>query len=313
MTRQRSGARTSNARAIFGQPGGFGDIPITSGGQEYATELDPSTRTLWGWFCPAATPCFTSRLLEDIRRVDAAIEAGAGGEIRYYVVGSRRAGVFSFGGDLELFMHLIAERDRERLADYAKLCIDNVHARLCGYRRASLTTIALVQGAALGGGFECALSSDVIVAEEGARLGFPEILFNLFPGMGAYSLLARRIGPRLAEQLVLSGKILNAHELHALGVVDVIAPNGAGEGCVREWIRRVDRRLNGTQAVLRCRQVVQPVSRTELDAVAELWVDAALRLEARDLKVMARIRRRQISQDTGDVQAEVPRHAGLDA
>lgn len=265
---------------------------------QYMTEFEPSARTLWGWLCPAGTPCFTSRLLEDIRRVDTAIEAGSETEMRYYVVGSRRAGVFSLGGDLELFLRLIAARERAQLAAYAKLCIDNVHARLCGYRRRGLTTITLVQGAALGGGFECALSSDVIVAEESARLGLPEILFNLFPGMGAYSLLARRIGPRLAEDLILSGKILRADELHALGVVDVIAPNGAGERCVREWIRRTDSRVNGTQAVFRCRQHVQPVSRAELDAVAELWVDAALRLEPRDLKVMTRIRFRQTFEDT---------------
>jgi DSF synthase len=277
--------------------GRFRELCIMSDCQEYVTELDRSARTLWGWFCPVKTPCFTLRLLADIRRVDAAIELGAESEIRYYVVGSRRPGVFSLGGDLELFLRLIAARERNGLAAYAKLCVDNVHARHCAYRRPALTTIALVQGAALGGGFECALSSDVIVAEESARLGLPEILFNLFPGMGAYSLLARRIGPRLAEQLMLSGRILNARELYTLGVVDVLAPNGAGEGCVREWIRRADRRLNGTQAVLRCRQHVQPVSRVELDAVAELWVDAALALEARDLDIMARIRRRQGSQD----------------
>jgi DSF synthase len=45
-------------------------------------------------------------------------------------------------------------------------------------------TASLVQGRALGSGFECALASDVIVAETGARMGFPEVLFNLFPGMG---------------------------------------------------------------------------------------------------------------------------------
>jgi DSF synthase len=48
-----------------------------------------------------------------------------------------------------------------------------------------VTTIALVQGDALGGGFETALSSNVLIAERSAKLGFPEILFNLFPGMGA--------------------------------------------------------------------------------------------------------------------------------
>jgi DSF synthase len=309
------GARTSNPRG-----GGAScrtraarqsqEVPITSDRQEvtptqYVTELEASARTLWGWFRPAGTPCFTSRLLDDIRRVDAAIEVGAEPGIRYYVLGSRRARVFSLGGDLELFLSLIAARERERLAAYAKLCIDNVHARLCGYRRPGLTTISLVQGAALGGGFECALSSDVIVAEESARLGLPEILFNLFPGMGAYSLLARRIGPRLAEELILSGKILNAHQLYALGAVDVVAPNGAGEECVRAWIRRTDRRLNGTQAVFRCRQHVQPVSRVELDAVADLWVDAALRLEPRDLKVMTRLRRRQTSNDPSDGQRAI--------
>ena len=51
-----------------------------------------------------------------------------------------------------------------------------------------------MQGECLGGGFEAALSSDVIVAEKSARFGFPEILFNLFPGMGAYSFLERKIG-----------------------------------------------------------------------------------------------------------------------
>ena len=45
----------------------------------------------------------------------------------------------------------------------------------------TLTKIVLVQGDALGGGFECALASDVIVAEESAQMGLPEILFNLFP------------------------------------------------------------------------------------------------------------------------------------
>ena len=49
------------------------------------------------------------------------------------------------------------------------------------------TTISLVQGDALGGGFEAALCGDIIIAEKQARFGFPEVLFNLFPGMGAYN------------------------------------------------------------------------------------------------------------------------------
>lgn len=51
----------------------------------------------------------------------------------------------------------------------------------------------MVQGDAFGGGLEFALSSNILVAEQGTRLGFPEILFNLFPGMGAYTFLYRKV------------------------------------------------------------------------------------------------------------------------
>jgi DSF synthase len=76
----------------------------------------------------------------------------------------------------------------------------------------------------------------------------PEILFNLFPGMGAYSLLARRIGARAAEDLILSGRVLTAQRLHEMGIVDVLAPAGQGESTVRQWIMSNAKRRNGMQA-----------------------------------------------------------------
>jgi DSF synthase len=165
-----------------------------------------------------------------------------------------------------------------------------------------MTTLSLVQGDALGGGFECALASDVIVAEESAQMGLPEILFNLFPGMGAYSLLARRVGMRAAEELILSGRILPAAKLHEMGIVDVLAKDGEGETAVREWILKSRKRRNGMQAVFRTRQIVNPITREELDAVADVWVDAAMRLEDKDLKMMGRIVRSQMRRmEQGDV------------
>src|SRR5438128_3560122 len=164
---------------------------------------------------------------------------------------------------------LIKERDRRALANYAKLCIDNIYPRTQAFFSPALTKIALVQGDALGGGFECALASDVIVAEESARLGFPEILFNLFPGMGAYSLLARRIGMRAAEELILSGNVLPAAKLHEMGVVDVLAKDGEGPMAVRKWIAANAKRRNGMQAAFRARKLVHPVTREELDAITD--------------------------------------------
>lgn len=283
---------------------------------QFETEFDPVSRTVWGFFNPKGNACFNLGLLKDIRNHDSQLEANGGrivcaGEshqVLYYVLGSRQPRVFNLGGDLALFVLLIKSRDREALAHYAKLCIDNLYPRIRNFFAPGMTTISLVQGDALGGGFECALSSDVIVAEESAQLGLPEILFNLFPGMGAYSLLARRIGMRAAEELILSGKILPAAKLHEMGVVDVLAKDGEGESTVRAWIHANRKRRNGVAAVHRARQCVHPVTREELDAITDTWVDAALRLEDKDLKMMGRLVRAQMrrldSNDVTDITVE---------
>ena len=279
-------------------------------------EFDPASGVLWGLMNPKGTPCFNLGLLNDIHHHDEILRANAGkieweGTLRtvdYYVAASRIPKVFGLGGDLALFLLLIKARDREALAHYARLCIDNVYARIRNYDCPTLTTISLVQGDALGGGFETALSSDVIIAEESAQMGLPEILFNLFPGMGAYSLLARRIGMRAAEELILSGKVLPARKLHEMGLVDVVAPDGTGEAAVNQWIAKQARRKNGMQGILRARQHVFPVTREELDGIAETWVDCALRLDDRDLRKMGMIveaqMRRMEKGDVSDITAE---------
>ena len=277
-------------------------IPYGNENSQYQTEFEPASGTIWGYFNPRHSACFSLGLLNDIAAHDEALARNAGqieweGSLyraNHYVLASRTPRVFNMGGDLALFAMLIKAQDRQAIAHYAKLCIDNLHRRIDNFCSPTLTTISLVQGDALGGGFEAALTSDVIVAEESAQMGLPEILFNLFPGMGACSLLARRIGMRAAEELILSGKILSAAELHKLGVVDVVATDGQGETAVRNWIARNAKRRNGMQAVFRARQFIHPVTRAELDGIVELWVDAALRLGERDLKMMNRLVRAQM-------------------
>ncbi len=278
-------------------------IPYGKADSQYQTEFEPATGTLWGYFNPKdGAPCYSLGLLNDILEHDKELLThgcqvdveGVAYPVNYYVTASRIPGVFNVGGDLALFAMLIKARDRSALAHYAKLCIDNIYPRTQSFFSPTLTKIVLVQGDALGGGFECALASDVIVAEESAQMGLPEILFNLFPGMGACSLLARRIGIRAAEELILSGKVLPATEMHKLGIVDVLATDGQGETAVRNWIAKNARRRNGMQAVFRARQFIHPITRAELDGIVELWVDAALRLSERDLRMMNRLVRAQV-------------------
>jgi DSF synthase len=178
------------------------------------------------------------------------------------------------------------------LVQYGRKCVDNMYpwSRNCDL---PLTTIALVQGDALGGGFECALSASVLIAEESVRMGFPEILFNLFPGMGAYSFLARKVGRRITDELVTSGNMYTGRQLFDMGVVDVLAPDGHGEAALYNFVKKHARAPNGRRALEMVRREVEVVTHDELMRVVGIWADAALRLTERDLRMMERLVRAQ--------------------
>jgi DSF synthase len=272
--------------------------------EQLETRFDADFGVLWGFMKPRPRPTFNPQLLADLRGfVDSIVQPSGKvfdehGEhtISYAVIASKIRGVFSLGGDLSLFREAIATQDRNMLLQYGRKCIDNLYpwSRNCDL---PLTTIALVQGDALGGGFECALSASVLIAEESARMGFPEILFNLFPGMGAYSFLARKVGRRITEELITSGNLYTARQLYDLGVVDVIAPDDEGEASVYSFIRKHSKSANGRRAIEMVRREVEPVTHDELMRVVGVWADAALRLTERDLRLMERLVRAQSKAD----------------
>ncbi len=262
--------------------------------------FDRSTRAMWSHWTSAPRPCFNSGLLTDIRAYysflaesGGMIDCGDAEEsIDYVILASGMPGVFNLGGDLDLFRQKIDNRDRTALATYGRACIDVLYRNYIGHGL-PVTTVSLVQGECLGGGFEAALSSDVIVAEKKSRFGFPEILFNLFPGMGAYSFLDRKVGQRTAEQIISSGKIYTAEEMRDLGVIDVVAEDGAGNEAIATLIKQRSRARNGLAALAATRRRVHQISYEELIDVVGIWVEAALRLTPRDLKLMQRLVSRQ--------------------
>lgn len=212
---------------------------VTGSGQanrQLDLEYDHETQALWAYMKPAGAPCVNLGMLGEIRETDRAVERCKGmlqyqGDVlpvKFHIAASRCHKIFNYGGDLAHFIMLIRSRNVEALRYYATQCIDALYSRIRSYESQAIT-IALIQGEALGGGFESALASHVIIAEEGSRMGCPEILFNLFPGMGAYSLLSRRIGRRKAEEIITSGKLYSARELHEVGLVDIVAPEGGGK------------------------------------------------------------------------------------
>ena len=192
---------------------------------------------------------------------------------------------FSLGGDLRLFRTCIRNRDRESLLGYARLCIDMMVER-CACSNPDMSTISLVQGRALGGGFEAALAADYLIAEEHSSFGFPEIMFGLFPCTGAMSLLTRRMPVHQAQRLMTSGKVYSAYELHAMGLVDEVCSRGEGVAAVERHIARHANRRAARLSVRRAVERTCPLDIEELQQVVEDWVELALNLKPDALRVM---------------------------
>ena len=206
----------------------------------------------------------------------------------YFVSGSQTPGIYNLGGDLAYFVDSVRSGDIESVRRYAYACVEGQYENTKAFG-APIITMALVRGDALGGGFEFALSYDMIVAERSAKLGLPEVLFNLFPGMGAYSFISRRLDRRTAEQFILSGRVYSAEELYDMGIIDVLAEDGEGELALCEHVAQHSRRFNMRRAVFEARRRVNPVTLDELLSVTDLWTETMMNLEERDLRIMLRL------------------------
>ncbi|WP_428607821.1 crotonase/enoyl-CoA hydratase family protein [Sedimenticola sp.] len=256
-------------------------------------DFDPAFHAVWARLRYPGRPCISNGLISDLQQAQTLIssiakkghESGDPHRLRYQILCSSVPGVFCLGGDLELFIRLIREKDRSRLSDYAKDCIDILYASNIGYDL-PFTSIALVQGETLGGGFEAALAANVLIAERSAKFGFPETVFGMFPGMGAFSFLARRIAPAIAKRIISSGKVYTADELFELGVVDQVVNDGKGVDAVHEFIRHQQVRSTGFEGLERVVEQFNPLSYKELMDVVNIWVDTAMKLSEKNIRLM---------------------------
>jgi DSF synthase len=133
------------------------------------------------------------------------------------------------------------------------------------------------------------LSFNVIIAERTAKFGFPETMFGLFPGMGAYSLVARRSGAAFAEEMMLSGRTYTADEMKDAGLLQFVVEPGEAIDAARDYMHRNRRRHAGMRGIFRTGREVNPMSLEELYRVVSIWADSCLQLSERDLKVMERL------------------------
>jgi DSF synthase len=259
-------------------------------------EVEPEQGIVWLYLRPHPRPCFNTDLIEEVRHFQTMLEYYKGKlpyqgklvPINYHVVDSLTPGIFNFGGDLAKFFQYIKDKNEEGMYRYGKSCIDTIYPLMTNFNL-PITTMTLVRGDALGGGGEVALSSSIIVAERSAQIGFPEILFNMFPGMGAYQMLRRKLNASQAEEMLLNGRIYSAEEMYEMGVVDVLAEDGEGKEAVYEKIKSSQRHRKGMLAMQQVMARTEPVDYDELLDVCKIWVQAAMNLSEKDLKMMSRL------------------------
>ncbi len=268
--------------------------------KQLSVSYEPDYRAVWSVIRYPERPCVSLDLLREMAQAQKKIkqevrtgyEQGDDSRLLYHIIASDRPGVFNLGGDLKYFIQLIRAKDRERLFEYAKLSIDLAYPLATNYG-VPFTTISLVQGEALGGGFEGALSTNILIAERGSKFGFPETVFGMFPGMGAFSFLARRLSPSMAKRIINSGKVYSAEELYDMGVVDVLAPDGKGRQAVYEYMQHRQNRHLGYQGVDILADQFNPLTYKELLDVIVLWVDTAMQLSEKNIRLMEYLIRAQ--------------------
>ena len=252
---------------------------------------DDELSTLWAFMTPNHRPNSNMGLIRDTmawQRESRRVFGDQGNLLKFMVLGSRFPGVFNLGGDLEMFAECIQRRDRETLLRYGVACCEIVD-RIWHCNDMNIINIGLAQGDALGGGLEALMCFDVIIAERQARFGLPEILFGLFPGMGAYSILSRRVGPVMARQMIAEGRIYTADEMYDMGIVSLVVDEGEGEAATAAWIKDHLSRHAGYVGINRAGRRVNPMTLAELTDIVETWTDTALCLSDRDLRMMRRL------------------------
>lgn len=257
--------------------------------QNLKTYRDADGEALWFAMNVRPRPCFTQGVIEDLLDFQESFKTiVTRGNTRplCLVFASESPGIFSLGGDLSLFQSAIEQRDHALMSSYALSCVKVLHNHL---HTPQTVTISLLEGDALGAGLESALASDIVVAERGIRAGFPEVLFNLVPGHGAYFFVARRIGAQAADKMIRSGAVYSAEELHAMGLIDILADKGQGRQAIRELLAQHKRSWNAFEALQLIKRHYLPVSYEMLAASAQIWVDAAMRLTSRNLRMMERL------------------------
>jgi enoyl-CoA hydratase len=174
---------------------------------------------------PDALNAFSKEVVEEI--LHAIEDVRADETIRVVVLTGAGEKAFSAGADIKAMAGMTALKARELSLMGEKLCtsLENLEKPV----------VAAINGYALGGGLEVAMSCDLRIASENAKMGQTEINIGLIPGWGGTQRLTRLVGMTKAKEMVYTGKILDAKTAEQIGLLNMVVPADKFKETVRQF------------------------------------------------------------------------------
>ena len=216
-------------------------------------------------------------MLDDLERFAAALPE-LESRVSALLLYSKQSAGFSAGADLRELYTLAQQMDAASSAKGVREFLERIHAVLNRLDMSPLTTIAAVHGVCFGGGFELALTCDLIVADKMARFCFPELRLGLIPGFGGIPRLKRDIGNGVVRDLLLTGRSINATKALAVGLASQVAAEGEALRVARATAAQVTKFDRVTAAA--AKRFIKPLPvdelRREIDIFCELFTQPAV-------------------------------------
>lgn len=216
---------------------------------------------------PEALNVFSKEVVEEIMHALDDVKNDEG--VRVVVLTGAGEKAFSAGADIKAMVGMTALKARELSLMGEKLCL--------AFENLEKPVIAALNGYALGGGLEVAMSCDLRIASENARVGQTEINFGLIPGWGGTQRLTRLIGRTKAKELVFTGRMIDAKTAEQLGIVNMVVPPDKFKETVRQFATEL-----ASKAPVAIR-----IAKALINKGADISLDSALALEREGFGVVA--------------------------
>jgi len=216
-------------------------------------------------------------MLEDLERFASSLSALESKASALIVYSEQKAG-FSAGADLREVYTQAQKMEMSSAVQGVREFLERIHAVLNRIDDSPLTTIAAVHGVCFGGGFELALTCDLIVADKMARFCFPELRLGLIPGFGGIPRLKRDVGNAVVRDLLLTGRSINATKALSVGLASQVAAEGEALRLARATAAQVTKFDRHTAAA--AKRFIKPIPsselRNEIDIFCELFTRPAV-------------------------------------